>query len=97
MAVGAGANLIDHSGLKVEIESTGNVLASTSLGEEVVECVLTAADGLVRWRQVRKHRVTVRGHHRVTVRGHHLAVRLDVVLQAVELPAGVADLNTGLW
>ena len=89
MAVGAGANLIDHSGLKVEIESTGNVLASTSLGEEVVECVLTAADGLVRWRQVRKHRVTVRGHH--------LAVRLDVVLQAVELPAGVADLNTGLW
>ena len=28
--------------------------------------------------------------------GGHLAVRLDAVLQAVELPAGVADLDAGL-
>ena len=26
----------------------------------------------------------------------HLAIRLDAVLQAVELPAGIADLDTGL-
>ena len=28
--------------------------------------------------------------------GGHLAVRLDAVLQAVELPAGVADLHASL-
>ena len=28
--------------------------------------------------------------------GGHLAIRLDAVLQAVELPAGVAHLATGL-
>ena len=28
--------------------------------------------------------------------GGHLAVRLDTVLQAVQLPAGIADLDTGL-
>jgi hypothetical protein len=28
--------------------------------------------------------------------GRHLAVRLDAMLQAVELPAGVANLATGL-
>lgn len=26
----------------------------------------------------------------------HLAIRLDAVLEAVELPAGIADLDTGL-
>ena len=28
--------------------------------------------------------------------GGHLAVRLDAVLQAVQFPAGIADLDTGL-
>ena len=28
--------------------------------------------------------------------GRHLPVRLDTVLQAVQLPAGIADLDTGL-
>ena len=28
--------------------------------------------------------------------GGHLAVRLDTVLQTVQLPAGITDLNTGL-
>ena len=28
--------------------------------------------------------------------GGHLAIRLDTVLQAVQLPAGIADLNAGL-
>jgi hypothetical protein len=51
------------------------VLAGTRLGEEGVEGVIAAANGLVRG---------------------HLAVRLDTVLEAVELPARIADLNTGL-
>ena len=45
------------------------------LGEEGVEAVVAAADGLV---------------------GGHLAVGLDAVLQAVELPAGVAHLAARL-
>lgn len=53
----------------------GHVLAGTSLGEEGVEGIVAAADGLVR---------------------RHLAVGLDAVLQAVQLPAGITDLDTGL-
>mmetsp|Transcript_20367 Transcript_20367/g.51604 ORF Transcript_20367/g.51604 Transcript_20367/m.51604 type:complete len:489 (-) Transcript_20367:102-1568(-) len=75
LAVGAGADLVHHSGLQVQEDGTGNVLASTSLGEEGVEGIVTATNGLV---------------------GGHLAVRLDAVLQAVELPAGIADLHAGL-
>merc|ERR1712023_531052 len=47
LAVGASANLIDHSGLEVEVDATGHVLAGASLGEEGVEGVITTADGLV--------------------------------------------------
>mmetsp|Transcript_985 Transcript_985/g.4183 ORF Transcript_985/g.4183 Transcript_985/m.4183 type:complete len:495 (-) Transcript_985:76-1560(-) len=75
LAVGAGADLVDHGGLEIEEDSAGDVLASTSLGEEGVESVVAATDGLV---------------------GGHLAVRLDAVLEAVELPARVTGLDTGL-
>jgi hypothetical protein len=51
------------------------MLASTSLGEEGVEGIITTTDGLV---------------------GGHLAIRLDAVLEAVELPASVTDLDTAL-
>ena len=51
------------------------MLAGARLGEEGVEGVVAAANGLV---------------------GGHLPVGLDAVLKAVELPAGVADLDTGL-
>jgi len=51
------------------------VFSGAGLGEEGVEGVIAAADGLV---------------------GGHLAVGLDAVLQAVELPAGVAHLAAGL-
>ena len=47
LAVGAGADLVDHGGLEIEEDSTGDVLASTSLGEEGVESVVAATDGLV--------------------------------------------------
>jgi len=75
LTVGSGADLIDDSGLQVEVDGTGNVLASTSLREEGVESIIASSDGLV---------------------GRHLAIRLDAVLEAVELPAGVSDLDTGL-
>merc|ERR1719398_677465 len=75
LAVGAGADLVDHGGLKIEVDAAGHVLASASLGEEGVEGVIATADGLV---------------------GRHLAIRLDAVLEAVELPAGVTDLATAL-
>merc|ERR1719502_2591024 len=75
LAVGAGADLVAHSGLEVDVDSAGDVLAGTGLGEEGVEGVVAAADGLV---------------------GGHLAIRLDAVLEAVELPAGVAGLDAAL-
>mmetsp|Transcript_8402 Transcript_8402/g.10278 ORF Transcript_8402/g.10278 Transcript_8402/m.10278 type:complete len:401 (+) Transcript_8402:240-1442(+) len=75
LTVGASADLIDDGGLEIEEDSAGDVLASTSLGEEGVESVVATTDGLV---------------------GGHLTVRLDAVLEAEELPAGVTNLDTGL-
>jgi len=75
LSVGAGTDLIDDGRLEIEEDSAGDVLASTSLGEEGVESVVATTDGLV---------------------GRHLTVRLDTVLEAEELPAGVTDLDTGL-
>ena len=75
LSVGASSDLIDDGGLEIEEDSAGDVLASTSLGEEGVESVVTATDGLI---------------------GRHLTVRLDTVLEAEELPAGITDLDTGL-
>ena len=75
LSVGASSDLIDDGWLEIEEDSAGNVLASTSLGEEGVESVVTTTDSLI---------------------GRHLTVRLDTVLEAEELPAGVTDLDTSL-
>jgi len=75
LAVGTGTDFINDGGFQIEEDSTGDVLASTSLGEEGVEGIISNTDGLVRG---------------------HLAVRLDAVFKAVEFPAGVTDLDTGL-
>jgi len=75
LSVGASSDLIDDGGLEIEEDSAGDVLASTSLGEEGVESVVTTTDSLI---------------------GRHLTVRLDTVLEAEELPAGVTDLDTSL-
>jgi hypothetical protein len=75
LSVGSGSNLINDGGLEIEENGSGDVLASTSLGEEGVESIITTSDGLVGW---------------------HLTVRLDSVLEAEELPAGVTNLDTGL-
>jgi len=47
LAVGTGTDLIDHSRLEVEENGARDVLASTGLGEEGVEGVVTTTDGLV--------------------------------------------------
>merc|ERR1711988_501272 len=47
LAVGTGADLVDHGGLEVEVDAAGHVLASAGLGEEGVEGVIATADGLV--------------------------------------------------
>merc|ERR1711990_1276503 len=75
LTVGSGADLIDHGRLEIEVDATRHVLAGAGLGEEGVEGVVTATDGLV---------------------GRHLAIRLDTVLEAVQLPATVTDLATAL-
>lgn len=67
--------LTDYSRLQIDENSTGHMLASSSLAEERVEAVITTADGLIR---------------------RHLAIGLDSMLKAVQLPASVTDLDTGL-
>jgi len=47
LSVGTSSDLIDNGGLEIEEDSAGNVLASTSLGEEGVESVVTTTDGLI--------------------------------------------------
>jgi len=49
LSVGAGTNLIDDGGLEIEEDSAGDVLASTSLGEEGVESIIATTDGLIGW------------------------------------------------
>jgi len=47
LSVGAGSDLIDDGRLEIEEDSAGDVLASTSLGEEGVESVVATTDGLI--------------------------------------------------
>jgi hypothetical protein len=75
LSVGTGSDLIDNGGLEIEEDASGDVLTSTSLGEEGVESVITTTDGFIGW---------------------HLTIRLDTVLEAEKLPAGVTNLDTGL-
>jgi len=49
LSVGSGSDLIDNGGLEIEEDASGDVLTSTSLGEEGVESIITTTDGLVRW------------------------------------------------
>ena len=49
LSVGSGSDLIDDGWLEIEEDGSWDVLASTSLGEEGVERVVAAANGLVGW------------------------------------------------
>merc|ERR1712127_887495 len=47
LTVSTGTGLVDHGGLEIEVDGAWHVLASAGLGEEGVERVVTATDGLV--------------------------------------------------
>jgi len=47
LPVGSGPDLVTDGRLKVDVDSTGDVLSSTSLGEEGVEGIVSSADSLV--------------------------------------------------
>jgi len=49
LSVGTSADLIDNGWLEIEEDASWDVLTGTSLGEEGVESVVTATNGLVRW------------------------------------------------
>jgi hypothetical protein len=49
LAVGASADFIDDSWFQVNVDGTGDVLASAGFAEEGVERVITSTNGLVRW------------------------------------------------
>ena len=67
--------LTDYSRLQVHKHSPGYMLSGSSLTEEGIEGVVTAADCFITW---------------------HLTIRLDAMLQTVQLPAGVTNLDAGL-
>ena len=47
LSVGTSSDLIDDGWLEIEEDTSGDVLAGTSLGEEGVESIITTTDGLV--------------------------------------------------
>ena len=47
LSVGSGSDFIDDGGFENEEDGSGDVLSSTSLGEEGVEGVVTTTDGLI--------------------------------------------------
>lgn len=65
----------NYSRLQIDEDSSGYMLASTSLAEEGVKTVVSTSNSLVRG---------------------HLTVRLNAMFQAIQLPAGIADLYTSL-
>jgi len=73
LTVSSNSGLVDDSRLQVNKDSSWNMVATSSLGEEGLERVIS--EGLVRG---------------------HMTIRLDAMLQAVELPTGVSNLATSL-
>merc|ERR1711981_222471 len=49
LSVGTSSDLIDNGGFEIEEDASGDVLASTSLGEEGVEGIIATSNSLVRW------------------------------------------------
>jgi hypothetical protein len=47
LAVSASPHLINHSGLKINKHSTGDMLPSTSLTEKGVESIITSSNSLI--------------------------------------------------
>jgi hypothetical protein len=48
LSVGSGSDLVDDGGLKIDHDTSGDVLAGSGLGEESVEGIITSSDSLIR-------------------------------------------------
>jgi len=49
LSVSSGSDLINDGGFQIKEDSSWDVLAGTSFGEEGVEGIITTSDSLVRW------------------------------------------------
>jgi hypothetical protein len=49
LSVGAGSDLIDDGGFKIEENCSWNVFSGSGFREKGVECIITSSDGLVGW------------------------------------------------
>ena len=47
LSVGSSSHLIDDSGFQVKEDASGDVLSSSSLGEESVEGIISSSNGLI--------------------------------------------------
>ena len=74
------------------------MFACSGLREKSVERVVSGSDGFVRRHLQRKtfNKLPAEDDHSSRAVSAHLAIGLDAVLEAVELPAGVTNLDAGL-
>ena len=49
LSVGSSSDFIDDSWFQIKEDTSGDVLTSSSLGEESVESIITTSNGLVGW------------------------------------------------
>ena len=79
LAVRAGADFVDHGGFEIEENATGDVLARAGFGEEGVERIIAAADGLIR------------GH--LAVRLYPMLEAVKLPARVTGLDAGLTDVD----
>ena len=111
LAVRAGPHLVDDGGLQIHENRTWDVLSGAGLAEEGVESVVSASDGLVarhlsiwlkKCENPQKKSTIILHPQRKNIRSGKNNWRLfrfahlNTVFEAVELPAGVSDLDPGL-
>ena len=74
------------------------MFSCSGLGEKSVERVVSGSDGFVRRHLQRKkfNKLPAEDDHSSRAVSAHLAIGLDAVLEAVELPAGVTNLGSSL-
>ena len=94
LPVGAQPDLVDDGGLQVHEDGPGNVLPGAGLlNKKKHKKFYSFQNNLQPTREESVEGIISSAHSLVA---RHLAIRLDPVLQAVELPAGVANLTSGL-
>jgi len=80
LSVGTSSDFINDGGFQIEEDSSGDVLASTSFGEESVEGIITTSDGLVR------------GH--LSIRLDTMFEAVEFPTGVTDLDTSLTDMNT---